>query len=93
MLVIKARRRRTQAAHLVQVPGAMFVGVGAAEEVVDVVVTEDDVVRVDVVDVVELVVPTHRTCPTSRSQFASSQGFSACSSAAVMPSLVSMRLQ
>ena len=70
----------------------MFVGVGAAEVVVDVVVAEEDVVTVDVV-VAEPVVPTHRTCPTSRSQFASSQGLSACNSAAVMPSSVSMRPQ
>ena len=89
----KARWKKTQSTHLVQVPGAMFVGVGAADVVVVVVgETEEDVERVDVV-VVVLVVPTHRTCPTSRSQFASSQGFSVCSSAAVIPSLVSMRAQ
>ena len=71
----------------------MFVGVGTADVDVVVAVTEEDVVTVDVVVVVEAVVPTHRTCPISRSQFASSHGLSACNSAAVMPSSVSMRLQ
>ena len=71
----------------------MFVGVGTADVDVVVAVTEEDVVIVDVVVVVEAVVPTHRTCPISRSQFASSHGLSVCNSAAVMPSFVSMRLQ
>ena len=72
----------------------MFVGVGTADVDVVVAVTEEDVVIVDDdVVVVEAVVPTHRTCPISRSQFASSHGLSACNSAAVMPSSVSMRLQ
>ena len=77
---------------MVQVPGATFVGV--ADALVGVVVVEAEVVDADVVDVVVVLpVPTHRTCPISRSQFASSQGLSAWSCAAVMFSSVSIALQ
>lgn len=91
MLVSTVHWRSKEPTHLLQVPGAMFVGV--ADAVVEVVVVagavDDDTVDV----VVALPVPTQRTCPISRSQFASSQGLSAWSCAAVMSSLVSMAAQ
>lgn len=79
-------------AHFVQLPLAMLVGVAPAEVVV---VVDEVVVEMTVVVCVgeEPLEPTHRICPTCKSQLESIQGLYCCNCAAVIPSLVSMRPQ